>query len=292
MKRPILCILSSFAAAAFLTVIVARADDQGAPLSGTTKVQMNELPAAVQNTIKAQAGAAPIEDIDKGTLNGRVVYEVAFKKDGQHTELRVAEDGTVIETLTPGQPIKAPAGAAAEYNRGFNAQLSNASKVSFEATPPAVQAIIKERAGSAQIEDIDKGMLGTTTAYQAAYKKNGKHTELRVTEDGKFVREVQDGVTIYSTEKSLIGKPAGTPPVPTVQPGPISFEALPGSVQNFAKMRAQNTPIQNVTRSVENGKTVYNMSYTRNGQPVQLTISADGTIAREVVGGKVVPLTK
>src|SRR5439155_13317467 len=73
--------------------------EAAAPLRDARKVTFNELPSAVQNSIRGQAGPAAIEDIDKGTLNGRVVYEAAFKKDGRHTELRVAEDGSLVGTV-------------------------------------------------------------------------------------------------------------------------------------------------------------------------------------------------
>jgi uncharacterized membrane protein YkoI len=74
----------------------AGAQTKPAPLSGGTKVNFDSLPDAVKNTIKAQAGGAAIEDIDKGTLDGRTVYEAAFKKDGRTFELRVNERGQIV----------------------------------------------------------------------------------------------------------------------------------------------------------------------------------------------------
>src|SRR5690348_3295119 len=71
-------------------------------LSASSKLDFKDAPPAVQNAVKAQAGAAQIEDIEKGTLDGRTVYEAAFKRNGQHTELRVAEDGTIVDTIVAG----------------------------------------------------------------------------------------------------------------------------------------------------------------------------------------------
>jgi uncharacterized membrane protein YkoI len=65
-------------------------------LSASTKIPFNDIPAVVQKTIKAQAGGAEIEDVEHGTYNGRTVYEAAFKKNGQNTELQVYEDGTLV----------------------------------------------------------------------------------------------------------------------------------------------------------------------------------------------------
>jgi uncharacterized membrane protein YkoI len=66
-------------------------------LSNASKVPYTQLPAAVQRAIKASAGAAPVEDIDKGMLNGKTIYEVAFKQNGQTVELRLDEQGNVIQ---------------------------------------------------------------------------------------------------------------------------------------------------------------------------------------------------
>ena len=65
-------------------------------LSASTKIPFAQVPPAVQNTIKAQANGAQIEDVEHGTYNGHTVYEAAFKKNGQNTELQVYEDGTLV----------------------------------------------------------------------------------------------------------------------------------------------------------------------------------------------------
>jgi len=67
-----------------------------ASLSNATKVPLEQLPAIVQQRLRAAAAGAAIEDIDKGTLNGKTVYEAAFKQGGKTVELRVDELGHVI----------------------------------------------------------------------------------------------------------------------------------------------------------------------------------------------------
>jgi uncharacterized membrane protein YkoI len=67
-----------------------------ASLSNASKVQMAQLPAIVQQRIRASAGRVQIEDIDKGTLDGKTVYEAAFKRGGKTVELRVDEQGHII----------------------------------------------------------------------------------------------------------------------------------------------------------------------------------------------------
>ncbi|MEO6181600.1 MAG: hypothetical protein ABIP71_00530 [Verrucomicrobiota bacterium] len=65
------------------------------PARGT---KFSELPAAVQNTIRAHAPNAKVADIDKETRTGRVVYEVQFSEPGVNPKMHIAEDGTIIES--------------------------------------------------------------------------------------------------------------------------------------------------------------------------------------------------
>ena len=65
------------------------------PQNGSSKVTFNELPEAVKKTVKEQAGSNEINDIDKNVKNGKAVYEVGFKKNGQQTEILVNEDGSL-----------------------------------------------------------------------------------------------------------------------------------------------------------------------------------------------------
>lgn len=58
------------------------------------------LPAAVQNTIQAQADAkgATVGDVEKETEDGNLSYEAEIvQKDGKKFEVEVAEDGTLAK---------------------------------------------------------------------------------------------------------------------------------------------------------------------------------------------------
>src|SRR5688572_24230767 len=66
------------------------------------KVRFEELPVPLKDKIRAHSGAAPIEDVDRQTKAGKTIYEVAFKKNGQHTEMIFDERGEVV--TNSGQP--------------------------------------------------------------------------------------------------------------------------------------------------------------------------------------------
>jgi hypothetical protein len=275
MKRFLYSTIASFS---FMTLL---AYAEVTPLSGASKVNMDQLPQPAQNTIRAQAGSAQIEDIDKGTLNGRTVYEAAFKRNGVHTELRVAEDGSVVDTITPQTAqnettVNESAGAATStttadtssedgvpYNAGFFDNISNSKKISFSEVPANVRQLIKQRSGSAEIEDVEKGTMDNLTVYQAAYKKNGQNTEFRVAEDASKMKEVMNGKPIFWSTQ-------------------VPISQVPPNILQIAKSKAGNAPIE-VAHMGRAGQTpFYRFNYHKNGKPIDLRVSNHGANVKEV----------
>src|SRR5258706_9776282 len=60
--------------------------------------KFNELPPAVQKTVRAQAPNAEIADVSKTTQNGMDLYEVTFNEAGKNPKVIVATDGKLIST--------------------------------------------------------------------------------------------------------------------------------------------------------------------------------------------------
>src|SRR5436190_4264299 len=61
-----------------------------------TSQKFNELPPAVQKTVRAQAPNAEIADISKKTDNGMDVYEIQFREPGTNPKIVVAADGKLL----------------------------------------------------------------------------------------------------------------------------------------------------------------------------------------------------
>ena len=60
-------------------------------------VQMSDLPAAVQKTIKDKAGSNPIEKIEKKTEQSQTVYEAVVNKSGKEWSIEVNEQGKFLK---------------------------------------------------------------------------------------------------------------------------------------------------------------------------------------------------
>ena len=61
---------------------------------------MEDLPPAVRETVKAESGGGKIKELALETEGGKTFYEVEFEKDGKEHEIKIAEDGTVLERET------------------------------------------------------------------------------------------------------------------------------------------------------------------------------------------------
>src|SRR6476469_802548 len=72
--------------------------------SASTK--FNELPPAVQKTVRAQAPNGEIANVSSKTDNGMQIYEIEFREPGTNPKILVAADGKLVST-----DMAKPAGA-------------------------------------------------------------------------------------------------------------------------------------------------------------------------------------
>jgi hypothetical protein len=82
--------------------------DFNVQLEGTAPMAFAGAPSTVRRTVDQLANGARIEDFQRGNWNGQVVYEAAFRHNGQDIRLQVLDDGSVL-TKSPGNVVGAPA---------------------------------------------------------------------------------------------------------------------------------------------------------------------------------------
>src|SRR6266481_4317889 len=66
-------------------------------------MQMSDLPAAVQTTIKDKAGSNEIVKIEKKTEEGKTVYEAVVNKNGKEWSIEVNEKGKFLKEYQEGK---------------------------------------------------------------------------------------------------------------------------------------------------------------------------------------------
>jgi uncharacterized membrane protein YkoI len=147
--------------------------------SASTK--FNELPPAVQKTVRAQAPQAEIADVSRKTENGMEVYEIEFREPGRNPKIVVAVDGKLIT----GDMVK-PAGA---IERALTPTGATGTK--FSALPEKVQKTIQSKSPNADIADISRQETDGRVIYKVEFRDAGKNTSIRVAEDGTLVQDLQ-----------------------------------------------------------------------------------------------------
>jgi uncharacterized membrane protein YkoI len=147
--------------------------------SASTK--FNELPPAVQKTVRAQAPNGEIANVSSKTDNGMQIYEIEFREPGSNPKIQVAADGKLITTDMP-----RPAGAVERL-----LTPTGAVGTKFSALPEKAQKAIQERAPNAEITDISRHETNGRVIYEVEFKDKGKNPTIRIAEDGTVVQDLQ-----------------------------------------------------------------------------------------------------
>ena len=148
----------------------------------TASQKFNQLPPAVQKTVRAQAPNAEIADVSQKAENGSQVYEVQLRNEGSsNSKIIVAADGTLIGSDLPKtagiiQKILTPTGAVG---------------TPLSALPEAVQKTIKSQAPDAPIDHISRHTDNGRTIYEVEFKDAAKNPNIQVAEDGTLVQGLQ-----------------------------------------------------------------------------------------------------
>jgi len=95
-SRWILVLLAALGLTLFTTMSRAEDDKKKEGEENEVKIKLSDCPAAVQETLKKEAGGAEIKEVDKETDDGKTVYKTDVTIDGKEVEIKVAEDGKLI----------------------------------------------------------------------------------------------------------------------------------------------------------------------------------------------------
>jgi len=137
--------------------------------AGTLQAEeLANLPEVVQKTVKTELGGACIDEIERDTDDGKVVYEIeAETADGREINLEVAEDGKLLEKQ---------------------------EEVRLTDIPAAVRATIERELGGVSPEEIERETENGTIHYEVdAETADGREIDLEVAEDGTLLDKDVEG---------------------------------------------------------------------------------------------------
>jgi hypothetical protein len=267
-------------------------EQAGAPLPRAMRVEFDQLPWGVRNTIMTQFDRNQIEEIMQGIVQGQRVYQVHYRdRQGQLNGLRLDEQGNFLARITPeelwrqgspglgrgaGEQVMRPGGfrpvprgdggGEARLWGGFALPLSDGTHVEWHQVPRGAQERIREISGGARIENITRGEWLGLTAYQAAFKQEGQHHEVRVAEDGYFLEESVEGQVRRQA--------------PLVENRLAHLRGLPRPVQRAIQEEAGGAMIRNLEGQRWQGRLVYEAVLDLRGQAAQVVVSEDGQVLR------------
>ena len=214
---------------------------------------LNDLPAAVQKTVKEQQAGREIADIDKEMWNGTAVYEVEFREKGPNSRMHIASDGSIIVD-------KDRKGAA--Y---LGTQLSEA--------PAPVQATVKRVVSTAEIQDVDRETKNGQVVYDVEVKQEGLNRHLKIAENGTLLSDSNDTGSIGERvrERVGLGERATT----------MTLEQVPAAVQKTIRENCDVGALKPIKQETRNGRAQYDVEFEKEGKNVRLTIADDGTIVKD-----------
>lgn len=147
---------------------------------GTASREFNELPPAVQKTVRAHAPDAEVANVNAKEMDGQTVYEIEFADAGRNPQIVVAYDGRMLQSdMTKGAP-----GTLERVLTGRGAVGTQLS-----ALPKSVQKTVQERAPNAMIENISRNEENGRVIYTVEFKDKDANPTLKITEDGTLVEQ-------------------------------------------------------------------------------------------------------
>ena len=250
------------------------------------KVQFDQLPADLQQKIRAQVGSAQIEDIDRETKDGRTIYEVAYKENGQHREAQIEHNAPVTASTTTSTSTSV-----------------DSRKISYNELPQNVKNAISSHIQGAEVNDVDRQVKDGRVTYEIGYKLNdGAQQELLVADDGRILNQGSLAAS-SSTGSSTINRPyrnsrggvlgnrSGatggvlgnrSSATANVSARSMPYDDLPSAVRRSAESRLRDGDIKEVYRLVQNGNINYQIDYEKeDGRHQQLLISENGRVVSD-----------
>src|SRR5207247_6299387 len=101
--------------------------------------KFNQLPPAVQKTVRANAPNAEIARVDTKTIEGQTVYEIEFANAGKNPKIMVAPDGKIVSS-----DMTTAKGAPGTLERIFSGRGAVGTQLS--ALPKSVQKTVQDKA--------------------------------------------------------------------------------------------------------------------------------------------------
>jgi uncharacterized membrane protein YkoI len=164
--------------------------------------------------------------------------------------------------------------AAAGLAAGCNRSVENAS-MDFNSLPAAAQKAVRSQSPNGEITSVSRTTENGLEAYKVQIRgdANGSPSTMIVADDGKVLSSdmagTQNGI-VQDVKKAL---------TPTGAVG-TQLSALPEKVQKTIQAHAPDAPIAGISREMDNGRTIYDVSFQDAGKNPSIKVADDGTLVQ------------
>ena len=145
--------------------------------------EFNQLPPAVQKTVRAQSPNAEIADVEQKNRDGVTVYQIQFRDKERHPAMEVAADGTLMR-YEAGKPAAGAPPPVEGRAKGAGSSLDS----QITALPMSVQKAIQANAPRAEVVDINRKEENGRVFYEIQYAGKERKPTLHVGEDGHIYK--------------------------------------------------------------------------------------------------------
>jgi len=194
-----------------------------------TQYRIEDLPTAVQKTVREHSAGQPIADIDRQDHTGQTVWEVEFEREGRNPTIRVANDGTLLAEKQPGiaDQFTPKSGAAPAAGRPAGTEVGpkerTASGSHWGNLPQAVQQKAAQFGGENQVKDVDIKKRNGQNVYEVEFERPGRNLEVRFSEDGTILKS--NDSKLAPAQGAAAGSESGS----SIQPQPRVVQPLTDS---------------------------------------------------------------
>jgi uncharacterized membrane protein YkoI len=125
------------------------------------KIQMKDLPIAVQQAVKEQSKGATIHGLTKEVENGKTEYEVELIVDGHGKDISFDAEGRIV---------------------------SVEEEVPLASLPEAARVAVQRAVGAGKLQKVESVTEKGTSFYEATIRKAGKSSEIKVDANGATLK--------------------------------------------------------------------------------------------------------
>lgn len=235
-------------------------------------VVLDTLPAAVQSTIRGQAGTGTIGSI---VPQGQG-YLVTYHLNGRPTTMLIAPDGRILRAgpTAVGTPpaTSTGAGGSVSTNQNNRTGTNNTSSLQMDELPDEVRATLQREAADARVQFINREQRAGGEVYVVGGRTGDDYLQLTIDADGRIIRDTRDVpvVAIGSAPSAQEDISSGIP-----------FSRVPVAIQNAVKAFAAASEVRSVNLGLANGKTVYDVVYLQDGRRNRMIVAKDGSVLRQ-----------